>query len=101
MATGAPHSLRIAMMVSGPGINGAIVHALVLTRYLARRGHKVLLLHRPDAWIARQSGLNEVELFETSFGRSARELTRVARRLNSFGAEGVHTVALRDAFGDG
>ena len=91
MATGAPLPLRIAMMVSGPGINGAIVHALILTRYLARRGHKLLLLHRPDAWIARQSGLNEVELFETSFGRSPRELTRVTRRLNGFGAEIVHT----------
>jgi L-malate glycosyltransferase len=79
------------MMVSGPGINGAIIHALLLTRYLARRGHKVLLLHRPNAWIARQSGLNEVELFETSFGRSPRELIRVTRRINAFGAEVVHT----------
>jgi glycosyltransferase involved in cell wall biosynthesis len=79
------------MMVSGPGINGAIIHALLLTRYLARRGHKVLLLHRPDAWIARQSGLDEVELFETSFGRSPRELIRVTRRINAFGAEVVHT----------
>ncbi len=76
------HPLRIAMMVSGAGINGAIIHTLLLTRYLARRGHKVLLLHRPDAWIARQSGLNEVELFETSFGRSPRELIRVTRRIN-------------------
>lgn len=79
------------MMVSGPGINGAIVHTLLLTRFLARRGHKVLLLHRPDAWIAQQSGLNEVELFATSFGRAPRELIRVARRLNAFGAEVVHT----------
>jgi glycosyltransferase involved in cell wall biosynthesis len=83
--------LRIAMMVSGPGINGAIVHTLLLTRFLARRGHKVLLLHRPGAWIAQQSGLNEVELFATSFGRSPRELIRVTRRLNGFGAEVVHT----------
>ena len=67
MTTSAPQPLRIAMMVSGPGINGAIIHALLLTRFLSRRGHKVLLLHRPDAWIARQSGLNEVDLFETTF----------------------------------
>jgi hypothetical protein len=39
--------LRIAMMVSGPNINGAISHTLLLTRFLARRGHKVMLLHRP------------------------------------------------------
>lgn len=79
------------MMVSGTGINGAIVHALLLTRFLARRGHKLLLLHRPDAWIARQSGLNEVELFETSFGRSPRELIHVTRRINAFRPEVVHT----------
>jgi glycosyltransferase involved in cell wall biosynthesis len=91
MTTSAPHLLRIAMMVSGPGINGAIIHALLLTRYLSRRGHKILLLHRPDAWIARQSGLNEVELFETSFGRSPKELIRVTRRINRFGVEVVHT----------
>ena len=91
MTTSAPHPLRIAMMVSGPGINGAIIHALLLTRYLSRRGHKILLLHRPDAWIARQSGLNEVELFETSFGRSPKELIRVTRRINRFGVEVAHT----------
>ena len=91
MTTGAPHPLHIAMMVSGPGINGAVIHTLLLTRYLNRRGHKILLLHRPDAWIARQSGLNEVELFETSFGRSPKELIRVTRRINRFGAEVVHT----------
>jgi glycosyltransferase involved in cell wall biosynthesis len=79
------------MMVSGPGINGAIIHALLLTRFLKRRGHEVLLLHRPDAWIARQSGLNEVELFETTFGRSPHELIRVTRRINAFAPEVVHT----------
>lgn len=91
MTATASQPLRIAMMVSGPGINGAIIHALLLTRYLSRRGHRVLLLHRPDAWIARQSGLNEVELFETSFGRSPQELVRVTRRINAFGVEVVHT----------
>jgi glycosyltransferase involved in cell wall biosynthesis len=91
MTDRATNPLRIAMMVSGPGINGAIVHTLLLTRFLARRGHKVLLLHRPGAWIAQQSGLNEVELFATSFGRAPRELIRVTRRLNAFGADVVHT----------
>jgi hypothetical protein len=75
--------LRIALMVSGAGINGAIVHALLLTRYLGERGHHVLLLHRPGAWIAQQSGLDKAELFATSFGRSPGELIRVTQRLNA------------------
>jgi L-malate glycosyltransferase len=89
MTTSPP--LRIAMMVSGPGINGAIVHTLLLTRFLGRRGHKVMLLHRPGAWIAQQPGLNEIELFATSFGRSPRELIRVTRALNRFAPDVVHT----------
>ncbi|MDQ8727816.1 glycosyltransferase family 4 protein [Bradyrhizobium sp. LHD-71] len=83
--------LRVAMMISGTGINGAIIHTLLLTRYLARQGHKILLLHRPNAWITQQSGLNEVELFETSFGRSPHELIRVTRRINRFGPEVIQT----------
>jgi glycosyltransferase involved in cell wall biosynthesis len=83
--------LRIAMMVSGPGINGAIVHTLLLTRFLSRRGHNVMLLHRPGAWIAQQSGLNEVELFDTGFGRSPGELIRVTRAINRFAPDVVHT----------
>jgi glycosyltransferase involved in cell wall biosynthesis len=83
--------LKIAMMVSGPGINGAIVHSLLLTRFHARRGHKVLLVHRPGAWIAQQSGLNEIELFATTFGRSPRELIRVTRAINRFAPDVVHT----------
>jgi glycosyltransferase involved in cell wall biosynthesis len=83
--------LRIAMMVSGPNINGAISHTLLLTRFLARRGHKVMLLHRPGAWIAQQSGLNEVELFATTFSRSPRELIRVTRAVNRFAPDVVHT----------
>ncbi len=83
--------LRVAMMVSGPGVNGAVVHTLLLTRFLVQRGHRVLLLHRPDAWIARQPGLDRAELFATSFGRLPRELIRVTRRVNRFGAQVVHT----------
>src|SRR5688572_4979933 len=91
MTTTATPPLRIAMMVSGPGINGAIVHTLLLTRFLSQRGHRVLLLHRQGAWIAQQSGLNEVERFATTFGRSPRELVRVTRRINRFAADVVHT----------
>jgi glycosyltransferase involved in cell wall biosynthesis len=83
--------MRVAMMISGADVNGAVVHCLLLTRYLTGRGHRVLLLHRPQAWIARQAGLEGVELFETGFSRAPRELIRVARRLNDFDAEVVHT----------
>jgi glycosyltransferase involved in cell wall biosynthesis len=79
------------MLVSGTGINGAIVHSLLLMRFLASRGHSILLLHRPDAWIAAQPGLENVDRFATSFGRSPRELIRVTRTINTFDPQVLHT----------
>lgn len=79
------------MLVSGTGINGAIVHSLLLTRFLASRGHRIMLMHRPGAWIAQQPGLDGVELFATSFGRSPGELIRVTRAINAFDPQVLHT----------
>jgi glycosyltransferase involved in cell wall biosynthesis len=83
--------MRIAMMMSGPGINGVAVHCLGLTRYLLERGHRVLLLHRPASWISLQPGLERAERLPTSFSRRPRELIRVARAVEAFGADVVHT----------
>lgn len=91
MTVGQIPPLRIAVLVSGTGINGAIIHSLLLARFLARRGHKILLMHRPGAWIAEQSGLEKVELFATSFSRSPRELIRVTRKINAFDPAVLHT----------
>lgn len=83
--------MRIAIMMSAHAVNGAAVHCLLLARFLAGRGHAVLLLHRPEAWIAGQPGLEGVEKFATSFARRPGELLRVDEKLGAFGAEVVHT----------
>lgn len=83
--------MRIAIMMSAHAVNGAAVHCLLLARFLAGRGHAVLLLHRPEAWIAGQPGLEGVEKFTTSFARRPGELLRVDEKLSAFGAEVVHT----------
>src|SRR5262249_35958930 len=84
-------TMRIAMMMSAREVNGAAVHCLLLTRYLANRGHNVLLLYRPGAWIGTQPGLDVVERCETSFARNLGELMGVNERLHAFGAEVIHT----------
>ncbi len=89
--TDAAPPLRIALLMSGTGVNGVAVHCLLLMRYLLGRGHRVLLLHRPDAWIAERPGIENAETFATSFSRSPRELIRVTRRLNRFAPDVVHT----------
>lgn len=83
--------LRIAVMMSGTAVNGVAVHCVMLIRYLVARGHKILLLHRPNAEIAQLPGLNGAELFATSFSRNARELIRVTRRINAFDPDVIHT----------
>lgn len=83
--------LRIAMMMSGTGVNGVAVHCLLLIPYLVARGHRVLLLHRPGAWIAQQPAIKGAEKFETSFSRSPGELIRVTKRLNAFQPDVLHT----------
>lgn len=83
--------MRIAMMISGAAVCGAAVHCLSLTKYLVSRGHEVLLLCRPDSWISRHSGHDDVERFETSFARRPKELIKVARRINAFRADVIHT----------
>ncbi|MCK7473548.1 MAG: glycosyltransferase family 4 protein [Rhodopseudomonas palustris] len=78
-------------MISGTGVNGVAVHCLLLTQYLLSRGHRVLLLHRPGAWIGDRPGLEGAEKFVTTFGRSPKELIRVTRRLNQFEPDVLHT----------
>lgn len=83
--------LRIVLMISGLGINGVAVHCLLLIQYLLSRGHRVLLLHRPGAWIAERPGIEAAEKFATTFARTPGELIRVARRLNQFEPDVLHT----------
>ncbi len=64
---------------------------MLLARHLIACGHRVLLLHRPGAWIADQPETEGTERFRTTFGRSPGELVRVARRLNRFDPDVLHT----------
>lgn len=83
--------MRIAMMVSGTTINGVATHCALLARFLVNRGHRLLLLHRPDASIAQMLALEGVEFFETTFSRKPREMIRVRRKLHAFRPHVIHT----------
>lgn len=49
-------TMRVMQVVSGRGVNGAVIYCLRLSRALAARGHEVTVLCRPDAWIAANLG---------------------------------------------
>jgi len=83
--------MRVALLTSATLVNGVAVHCLHLARYLIGRGHQVLLLHRPQAWIADQPGLEPTERFATSFSRWPSELLRVGRVIKRFGPDVLHT----------
>lgn len=61
--------MKVMEIISGAGVNGAIQHGLQLTRELARRGHSLTVLCRPDAWVRRELASEPVEIVETDFHR--------------------------------
>ncbi len=61
--------MRILQVCSGTLVNGAIVHALLVTRALARRGHDVTMLCRPGAWIGAQLAADPVEVVRSELRR--------------------------------
>ena len=88
--------MRIAEIVSGRGVNGAVKHCLALTRALARRGHDVTVVCLPDAWIARELAADRVVV--STLDRRPRELRRVARLLEERQVDVVHTHMSRAHF---
>jgi len=84
--------MKLMEIVSGDGVNGAIVHCLLLTREMARRGHSVTVLCRPEAWIRHELRSDPVEIIEADpHRRSLDELRRVAAIVRAKQIELVHT----------
>jgi glycosyltransferase involved in cell wall biosynthesis len=81
--------MRIAQLVSASVINGAARHCLELSAALAERGHKVLVVHRPQLLV--RIGHAGVTTLESDFARNPRALRRFAEDLALFGADVLHT----------
>ena len=82
--------MRIAQLLSGRTMNGAVRYCASLSRRLAARGHQVLLLHRPQLDLS-GFDLQGVELERTSFQRWPGEVSRVRRLLQAWRADVLHT----------
>lgn len=88
--------MNIMEIVSGRKAGGAVCHCLMLARELARRGHRVTLVCRPNAWIARQLDGEGVEVVESELRRwPTDELRRIAALAGERGIEVVHTHSSR------
>jgi len=69
--------MRLLQLISSPGVNGAVMHAVRFARLLAANGHSVAVAARPDSWAERELN-HAVELFRTHFDRTPAEFARCA-----------------------
>jgi glycosyltransferase involved in cell wall biosynthesis len=93
--------MNIMEIISGRSVNGAVIHCLMLSEELVRRGHRVLLVCKPDAWLGREvlrRGL-PVEVIASDLHRwPPDELRRVARIVEQERVDVVHTHMSRAHF---
>jgi len=81
--------MRIAELVSARVMNGAARHCVALSEALARRGHEVLLLHRPE--LEPPPLPAGVTAIPTDFSRGPGALKALARRLREARIQAIHT----------
>jgi len=85
--------MNILEIVSGKeGTNGAIRHCLLLSRELARRGHRVTLVCRADSWIAARAPRFGIEVLTSDLRRwPTTELRRIAAAALQRRIDVIHT----------
>jgi glycosyltransferase involved in cell wall biosynthesis len=91
--------MNIMEIVSGTRVNGAMVHCLLLSRELARRGHAVTLICLPGAWIGSQAAGAGIEVVRSDLHRwPTDELRRIAQLVRQRQIDVVHTHISRAHF---
>jgi len=96
--------MNILEIISGDKRNGAILHCLMVSRELARRGNRVTVACLPDSWIAGElahdaGSPDQPEVIHSDLHRwPPDELRRVAREVEQRGIEVIHTHTSRSNF---
>ena len=86
-------------IVSTTGVNGAVSHAMLLSKELARRGHRMTLVCLPDSWIRRKISREPVRIVESDLRHwRVDEVIRMRRVARSEGVEVIHTHMSRANF---
>lgn len=84
--------MRIAQIVSGRGVNGAVTHCLNLASGLRERRNEVILICRGGSWIAQQARPARIEVVESELRRwPLQDLRGIAALLEDRGIDVVHT----------
>ncbi len=83
--------MKIAHIHSHAGINGVSTSLAALTRQQVARGHDIMLVHRPDSWLAESLSDQPIALIESLLKTRISELYRVGDGIRRWGADVVHT----------
>ncbi|PIE09447.1 MAG: hypothetical protein CSA72_12525 [Rhodobacterales bacterium] len=86
--------MKIAHIISHNDHNGVTSSGSALVREMHARGHEVTLIHRPNAWIGKQSFPEGVRLVPMDMGKrilNYGECRRVRALLDDWGVDVIHT----------
>jgi glycosyltransferase involved in cell wall biosynthesis len=92
-------TLHIMEIVSRRQVNGAILHCMLLSRELARRGHQVTLVCNSDSWISKEVAGEAIRVIHSDLQRwPLGELRRIAAVVRRDAVDVIHTHNSRSNF---
>ncbi len=91
--------MNIMEIVSGPTMNGAILHCVLVAREFLQRGNRVTVVCYPGSWVADQLAGSGTEIIYSDLHRwPADELRRIARIARERRIDVIHTHNSRSNF---
>lgn len=92
--------MKILQIMSGKDPNGAVRYVVLLTHLLAARGHKIVVVQRPGTDLGPMRWPDGAEVVESTLGRNATELRKIAALCRARQIDVMHTHMSRaNAFG--
>jgi glycosyltransferase involved in cell wall biosynthesis len=84
--------MHVLEIVSGLGVDGAVVHPLLLSKELIRRGHRVTVARIPGSWLAARLAEAGIPSLDSRVSHLAvRDLVILARATRRLGVDVVHS----------
>lgn len=79
-------------IISGRGVNGALVYCKILSEELVDRGHQVTIICKPKSWVKANVDQSKVRVIESTLRRfPLGELKRVAKLVRDQQIDLIHT----------
>ena len=84
--------MNIMQIISGRGVNGALVYCKMVCEELVRRGHHVTLVCRENSWMSENVDRSRVKIIESSLEKcSPGEIRRISGEIRKLKIDLLHT----------